>query len=100
MFGDLEAAEDAVQDACLLAVSAWPVTGVPASPGAWLTGTARHKALDRLRREGRRPAKEAEAARLADVDGPADSGVTDWDGAEAWSQDDELGLVFMCCHPA
>jgi predicted RNA polymerase sigma factor len=61
MFGDLGAAEDAVQDACVLAVTSWPVTGVPASPGAWLTGTARHKALDRLRREGRRPAKEAEA---------------------------------------
>src|SRR5690348_17628265 len=68
MFGDLEAAEDAVQEACLLAVSSWPVTGVPASPGAWLTGTARHKALDRLRRESRRPAKEAEAARLTGVE--------------------------------
>jgi RNA polymerase sigma-70 factor (ECF subfamily) len=89
MFGDLEAAEDAVQDACLLAVSTWPVTGVPASPGAWLTGTARHKALDRLRRESRRPAKEAEAARLAQAE--AGGGA---------SQDDELGLVFMCCHPA
>ncbi len=89
MFGDLGAAEDAVQDACLLAVSAWPVTGVPASPGAWLTGTARHKALDRLRREGRRPAKEAEAARLAGVEASAEA-----------ARDDELGLIFMCCHPA
>src|SRR5438045_4593725 len=89
MFGDLEAAEDAVQDACLLAVSTWPVTGVPASPGAWLTGTARHKALDRLRRESRRPAKEAEATRLTEVEtGPGTA------------QEDELGLIFMCCHPA
>ena len=105
MFGDLEAAEDAVQDACLLAVSAWPVTGVPASPGAWLTGTARHKALDRLRREGRRPAKETEAARLAGSPGLVSSGVrlelsrggAGWQAARA---DDELGLIFMCCHPA
>ncbi len=89
MFGDLEAAEDAVQEACLLAVATWPVTGVPANPGSWLTGTARHKALDRLRREGRRPAKEAEAMRLAGPEAGA--------GAEP---DDELGLIFMCCHPA
>jgi RNA polymerase sigma-70 factor, ECF subfamily len=90
MFGDLEAAEDAVQDACLLAVSTWPVTGVPASPGAWLTGTARHKALDRLRRESRRPAKEAEAVRLTGAE----------TGGGASEDQDELGLVFMCCHPA
>jgi RNA polymerase sigma-70 factor (ECF subfamily) len=95
MFGDLEAAEDAVQEACLLAVATWPVTGVPANPGGWLTGTARHKALDRLRREGRRPAKEAEATRLAG----AGVGVGAVAEAEA-SQDDELGLIFMCCHPA
>jgi RNA polymerase sigma-70 factor (ECF subfamily) len=91
MFGDLGAAEDAVQEACVLAVTSWPVTGVPASPGAWLTGTARHKALDRLRREGRRPAKEAEAARLVAAGDEAGGGA---------GQDDELGLIFMCCHPA
>jgi RNA polymerase sigma-70 factor, ECF subfamily len=99
MFGDLEAAEDAVQDACLLAVSAWPVTGVPASPGAWLTGTARHKALDRLRRESRRPSKEAEAARLSQVIGTSkadESQVVE----ELGDGSDELGLIFMCCHPA
>jgi RNA polymerase sigma-70 factor (ECF subfamily) len=90
MFGDLEAAEDAVQDACLLAVARWPVTGVPANPGSWLIGTARHKALDRLRREGRRAEKEAEAVRR---DGPAQ--VQPGSGG-----DDELGLIFMCCHPA
>jgi len=94
MFGDLEAAEDAVQDACLLAVAKWPATGVPANPGSWLIGAARHKALDRLRREGRRAAKEAEAmhpsagAGLPGTGGPAGFG------------DDELGLIFMCCHPA
>ena len=101
MFGDLEAAEDAVQDACLLAVSAWPVTGVPASPGAWLTGTARHKALDRLRRESRRPAKEAAAARVTATGAGevAGFGGAEGDGEDKGSQDD-LGLIFMCCHPA
>jgi RNA polymerase sigma-70 factor (ECF subfamily) len=88
MFGDLEAAEDAVQDACVLAVASWPVTGVPGNPGAWLIGTARHKALDRLRREGRRPAKEAEAARSVVA------------GTSLEGEADELGLIFMCCHPA
>src|SRR5690242_326085 len=109
MFGDLEAAEDAVQEACLLAVSTWPVTGVPASPGAWLAGTARHKALDRLRRESRRPAKEAEAARQAEALGTGEvSGIYETNGVAAdagaagasGAGQDELGLVFMCCHPA
>jgi RNA polymerase sigma-70 factor, ECF subfamily len=91
--GDLDAAEDAVQEACALALRQWPTTGVPANPGAWLVGVAKHKALDRLRRESLRPAKESAAARdsaaapAADADHPADA-------------DDELGLVFMCCHPA
>lgn len=99
-----------MQEACLLAVSTWPVTGVPASPGAWLTGTARHKALDRLRRESRRPAKEAEAARRASAAGTGEVAGTDGTGnagarsggsdAGEVSQDDELGLIFLCCHPA
>src|SRR5215467_7536794 len=54
--GDLEVAEDAVQDACAAALAQWPATGIPASPQSWLIGTARHKALDRLRREHRRRA--------------------------------------------
>src|SRR6266851_7491773 len=61
--GDLEVAEDAVQDACTAALAQWPAEGVPASPRGWLIGTARHKALDRLRRERRRADKEAEAMR-------------------------------------
>ena len=99
-----------MQEACLLAVSTWPVTGVPASPGAWLTGTARHKALDRLRRESRRPAKEAEAVRRASAVGTGEVAGTDGTGdpgagsggsdAGEVSQDDELGLIFLCCHPA
>ena len=61
--GDLELAEDAVQDACAAALAQWPAEGWPSSPRGWLIGTARHKALDRLRRDRRRMDKEAEAMR-------------------------------------
>ena len=54
LVGDLEVAEDAVQDACAAALAQWPAGGVPAHPRAWLIGVARHKAADRLRRETRR----------------------------------------------
>jgi len=90
--GDLEVAEDAVQDACAAALAQWPAEGVPASPRGWLIGTARHKALDRLRREHRRADKEAEAMREEAAPLPA----TGW----AASTDDELALIFTCCHPA
>jgi RNA polymerase sigma-70 factor (ECF subfamily) len=89
--GDLEAAEDAVQEACAAALARWPAEGLPESPRAWLIGTARHKALDRLRREQRRTDKEAEAVR---EEAPQ---VT---GGWAAGTDDELALIFTCCHPA
>src|SRR5215470_17454123 len=91
--GDLELAEDAVQDACAAALAQWPAEGTPANPGSWLIGTARHKALDRLRREGRRAEKEAEAVREAGASPPPPGG---WPAGA----DDELGLIFTCCHPA
>jgi RNA polymerase sigma-70 factor, ECF subfamily len=91
--GDLEVAEDAVQDACAAALTQWPREGVPASPCSWLIGTARHKALDRLRREHRRAGKEAEAVREAEAPPPPLGG---WPA----STDDELALIFTCCHPA
>ena len=90
--GDLEVAEDAVQDACAAALAQWPAQGVPASPRGWLIGTARHKALDRLRRERRRSDKEAAAMRAEATPVPA----TGW----AAGTDDELALIFTCCHPA
>jgi RNA polymerase sigma-70 factor (ECF subfamily) len=90
--GDLEVAEDAVQDACAAALAQWPATGMPASPQAWLIGTARHKALDRLRREHRRAEKEAEAVREAGAAPPP--------GGWPTGGGDELGLIFTCCHPA
>lgn len=92
LVGDLDFAEDAVQDACALAVERWPDEGVPANPRAWLVGVARHKALDRLRRETRRGVKEATAAR--DIPVPVSGGQGEPMG------DDELALIFTCCHPA
>ncbi len=91
--GDLRLAEDAVGDAVVVALRRWPVTGVPYNPRAWLTVAARNRAVDILRREARRPAKEAEHvadAAAREPDPPPDSVV----------RDDLLRLVFTCCHPA
>jgi RNA polymerase sigma-70 factor (ECF subfamily) len=90
--GDLEVAEDAVQDACAAALAQWPAVGLPANPRGWLIGTARHKALDRLRRERRRAGKEAEAMRQE----AAPHAASGWTAGT----DDELALIFTCCHPA
>jgi RNA polymerase sigma-70 factor (ECF subfamily) len=84
--GDLGRAEDAVQEACAAALVRWRRDGVPANPTGWLIGVARHKAIDTIRHEGRRAEKESAAMR--DLGGP---------GAV---EDDELSLVFLCCHPA
>jgi RNA polymerase sigma-70 factor (ECF subfamily) len=94
--GDLEAAEDAVQDACALALTKWPAEGVPSSPRGWLIGVARHKALDRLRRESRRARLEAAAMR----DWPATADEASSEAHSGAMADDELALIFMCCHPA
>jgi RNA polymerase sigma-70 factor, ECF subfamily len=90
--GDVGLAEDAVQDAAERALQAWPRGGVPDSPRAWLTVTARRRAIDILRRERGRGAREAAAMELRDPAGdvpPPDSVV----------RDDLLRLVFTCCHP-
>ena len=90
--GDLEAAEDAVQDACVVALERWPATGVPANALGWLIGVARHKAVDRLRREAIRGAKEAASMRELDGSGPEQDSAPE--------PVDQLSLVFLCCHPA
>lgn len=90
--GDVQLAEDAVQEAALRALRSWPGSGIPTSPRAWLTVVARRCALDLVRREGSRDRKEAEAVRLQrlfDAE-PPDSDVPD----------DLLRLMFTCCHPA
>ena len=91
--GRLDVAEDSVQDACVVAVQQWTAGHVPRDPQAWLTGVARHKALDRLRREARRPAKEATGA--AGAPG-ADTGAA----GQARSAEEDLWLIYLCCHPA
>jgi RNA polymerase sigma-70 factor, ECF subfamily len=92
LVGDLELAEDAVQEACAAALVQWPATGVPANPGAWLVGTARHKALDWRRRDAKRLQKEHAAV----LEGPAPRQLAEM-GPVA---DDQLALIFLCCHPA
>lgn len=89
--GDIDLAEDAVAEALLTALERWPVDGVPPNPGAWLTTTAGNKAIDRLRREGKRDAKHTEAMMLIDDAPHEDHGPV---------ADDRLRLVFTCCHPA
>ena len=91
--GDWDLAEECAQDAFTRALERWPRDGVPANPGAWLTTTARNRALDRLRRAQRGAAKVREAVILMPDEPPGavdDSGVVD----------DRLRLIFTCCHPA
>jgi RNA polymerase sigma-70 factor, ECF subfamily len=90
-FGDIDLAEEAVQDAFTVAAERWPAAGVPPNPGGWIVTTARNKALDRLRRESSRYGREAEAALLRADTGSSETGPL---------HDDRLRLIFTCCHPA
>ena len=94
--GDFELAEDALQDALAVALTAWPRDGVPHNPGAWMTVTARRKAIDRIRRE-RALADRVQALQiLMDLDQQAEPDPED----ESTVPDDRLRLIFTCCHPA
>jgi RNA polymerase sigma-70 factor, ECF subfamily len=90
-FGDLDVAEEAAAEAFAIAVRRWPTDGVPPNPGAWLTTTATHEAIDRIRRESRRDDKQREA-RVLYSDDPREPGGT--------IEDERLRLLFICCHPA
>jgi RNA polymerase sigma-70 factor (ECF subfamily) len=90
-FGDLDVAEEAAAEAFATAVERWPAEGVPPNPGGWLTTTAGNKALDRIRREGRRAGKQQEARLLYDDSPPEPVGAV---------ADERLRLIFTCCHPA
>ncbi|WP_327715196.1 sigma-70 family RNA polymerase sigma factor [Streptomyces sp. NBC_00490] len=89
--GDIDLAEEAVQDAFTTAVGRWPETGVPPSPAGWIITTARNRAIDRLRREAKRDGRHAEAALLHTPDAPPEEGPV---------RDERLRLIFTCCHPA
>ncbi len=91
VFGDIDTAEDAVQDAFTIAARQWPVRGTPPSPAGWIITTARNRAIDRLRREATRDDRHAQAALLA---------ARDETPAELTVEDDRLRLIFTCCHPA
>ncbi len=94
VFGDIDIAEDAVQEAFAVACERWPQTGLPPSPAGWIIATARNRAIDRLRRESSRPERHRQAEWLlaqrrehtAKPEGPV--------------RDDRLRLIFTCCHPA
>jgi RNA polymerase sigma-70 factor (ECF subfamily) len=91
--GDINLAEEAVQSAFLVAVERWPSTGLPPNPGAWITTTARNRAIDYLRREGSRDEHHNQAHLLRD-DSPAEAEPEDV------VNDDRLRLIFTCCHPS
>jgi RNA polymerase sigma-70 factor (ECF subfamily) len=90
-FGDIDFAEEAVQDAFAVALQRWPSSGLPPSPAGWIITTARNREIDRRRREASRDERHAQAARLQ-AGGPP--------GEEEAVQDDRLRLMFTCCHPA
>jgi RNA polymerase sigma-70 factor (ECF subfamily) len=89
--GDINLAEEAVQEAFVLALKRWPDTGIPPNPGAWITTTARNRAIDYLRREGSRDERHVQALQLHGDDAPEEVGPVN---------DDRLRLMFTCCHPA
>ena len=90
-FGSLDLAEEMAAEAFATAVERWRSDGIPPNPGAWITTTANRKAIDRLRREGRRDAMYREALVLDDDSPPEPVGAV---------EDDRLRLIFTCCHPA
>jgi RNA polymerase sigma-70 factor (ECF subfamily) len=91
IFGDIDVAEEAVQEAFVVALRKWPETGLPPSPAGWIITTARNRAIDRLRREANRNDRHAEAALVRGQAEPREVGPV---------EDDQLRLIFTCCHPA
>lgn len=110
LLGDFDLAEEMLQEAYAAALQKWPSEGTPSNPRAWLVSTARHKAIDRLRRDQRFETKREEIARTF---GSADQPAVSWfdfvtdsapgaapDSTEDMFPDDRLRLIFTCCHPA
>jgi len=93
LLGDIDLAEEAVQEAFAVAMQRWPVDGVPPNPGGWIVTTARRRAIDRHRRESTRDDRQAAALRLRPAEPEPPEEVPD-------VVDDRLRLIFTCCHPA
>jgi RNA polymerase sigma-70 factor (ECF subfamily) len=91
--GDFDLAEEAVQEAFVVAIDRWPREGIPDNPGAWITTTARNRAIDRLRRERVGATKAEDATRLQELGAMVDDEVHE-------IADERLRLIFTCCHPA
>jgi len=91
LLGDIDLAEEAVQDAFTVAAGRWPCAGLPPNPAGWIITTARNRAIDRFRREATREDRHAQAALLYAGDEPLEEGPV---------RDDRLRLIFTCCHPA
>ena len=91
VFGDIDIAEEAVQDAFAAALVRWPSAGLPPSPAGWIVTTARNRAIDRLRREASRADRHAQAALVHARGEPVEEGPV---------RDERLRLIFTCCHPA
>jgi RNA polymerase sigma-70 factor (ECF subfamily) len=91
LLGDIDLAEEAVQEAFEAAVRRWPESGLPPSPAGWIVTTARNRAIDRHRRESTRDDRQAEASRLHVSAEPLEEGAV---------RDDRLRLIFTCCHPS
>jgi RNA polymerase sigma-70 factor (ECF subfamily) len=95
LLGDFDLAEEMLQEAYAVALQRWPSDGTPANPRAWLISTARHKAIDRLRRDQRFERKSEEIAKTAEI-----AARPEGDREEEMFADDRLRLIFTCCHPA
>src|SRR5882762_1512734 len=107
LLGDFDLAEEMLQEAYATALQKWPVDGPPANPAAWLVSTARHKAIDRMRRQRRFEQKQAEIARYSEFLAQPAAGFSrgasdDPEGRfpDDRFPDDRLRLIFTCCHPA
>jgi RNA polymerase sigma-70 factor (ECF subfamily) len=96
LLGDFDLAEEAAQEAFATAVEQWPREGMPQNPRAWIIGTARHKAIDRIRREARFAGKRDELLRTIELE----AATNEADAMDSAIGDERLRLIFTCCHPA
>jgi len=96
--GDVGRAEDLAQDALVAALEQWPRDGIPGNPGAWLMATAKHQAIDAIRRSATLRRKQDALERNAQIELESEMADLD-DNADDRIGDDMLRLVFICCHP-